>query len=144
MPFGTTLHPIEEHARALHRTLAGASPLANPIDSFLGHEHERHGLTPRPEAPRHVLLRRVYLDLVGLPRTLKAIDAGPRGLTSSSNGDLAFGGIRGYQSSYLVDGADNNNGFFAQARGRVVFAIGECAASTTIAGQRQLFLPAKG
>jgi hypothetical protein len=42
----------------------------------------------------------------------------PRGLTSGSNGDLAFGGIRGYQSSYLVDGADNNNGFFSQARGR--------------------------
>jgi hypothetical protein len=41
----------------------------------------------------------------------------PRGLTSGSNGDLAFGGIRGYQSSYLVDGADNNNAFFAQARG---------------------------
>ena len=31
---------------------------------------------------------------------------------------LAFGGIRGFQSSYLVDGADNNNAFFAQARGR--------------------------
>jgi len=42
----------------------------------------------------------------------------PRGLDSSSNGDLSYGGIRGYQSSYLVDGADNNNGFFAQARGR--------------------------
>src|SRR6202049_967301 len=42
----------------------------------------------------------------------------PRGLTSGSNGDLAFGGIRGYQSSYLVDGVDNNNAFFAQARGR--------------------------
>jgi hypothetical protein len=42
----------------------------------------------------------------------------PRGLTSASNGDLAFGGIRGYQSSYLVDGADNNNAFFSQARGR--------------------------
>ncbi len=42
----------------------------------------------------------------------------PRGLTSGSNGDLAFGGIRGYQSTYLVDGADNNNAFFAQARGR--------------------------
>ncbi|MGB9074032.1 MAG: TonB-dependent receptor [Terriglobales bacterium] len=42
----------------------------------------------------------------------------PRGLTSGSNGDLSYGGIRGYQSSYLVDGADNNNGFFAQARGR--------------------------
>jgi hypothetical protein len=41
----------------------------------------------------------------------------PRGLTSSSNGDLAFGAIRGFQSSYLVDGADNNNAFFAQFRG---------------------------
>ncbi|HZR31794.1 MAG TPA: carboxypeptidase regulatory-like domain-containing protein [Terriglobales bacterium] len=42
----------------------------------------------------------------------------PRGLTSASNGDLAFGGVRGFQSSFLVDGADNNNAFFAQARGR--------------------------
>lgn len=42
----------------------------------------------------------------------------PRGLTSGSNGDLAFGGVRGYHSTYLVDGSDNNNGFFAQARGR--------------------------
>jgi outer membrane receptor protein involved in Fe transport len=44
--------------------------------------------------------------------------ADPRGMTSSSNGDLSSGGIRGFQSSFLVDGADNNNGFFAQARGR--------------------------
>ncbi len=42
----------------------------------------------------------------------------PRGLTSGSNGDLSYGGIRGYNTSYLVDGTDNNNGFFAQARGR--------------------------
>ena len=37
---------------------------------------------------------------------------------SGSNGDLAFGGIRGFQTSYLVDGNDDNNAFFAQARGR--------------------------
>lgn len=42
----------------------------------------------------------------------------PRGLTSSANGDLAFGGVRGYQSSTLVDGGDSNNSFFAQGRGR--------------------------
>jgi len=42
----------------------------------------------------------------------------PRGMTSGSNGDLAFGGIRGFQSSYLVDGADNNNAFFSETRGR--------------------------
>ncbi|MGA1999615.1 MAG: TonB-dependent receptor [Terriglobales bacterium] len=42
----------------------------------------------------------------------------PRSLTSATNGDLAYGGVRGVYSSYLVDGADNNNAFFAQARGR--------------------------
>ncbi len=42
----------------------------------------------------------------------------PRSLNSTNTGDLAFGGVRGYQSSFLVDGADNNNAFFAQARGR--------------------------
>jgi Carboxypeptidase regulatory-like domain/TonB dependent receptor len=42
----------------------------------------------------------------------------PRGLTSSTNGDLSFGGIRGFQNSFLVDGGDYNNAFFAQARGR--------------------------
>jgi len=42
----------------------------------------------------------------------------PRGLLSGSNGDLSFGGIRGFQTSYLVDGADDNNAFFSQARGR--------------------------
>jgi len=42
----------------------------------------------------------------------------PRSLTSATNGDLAFGGIRGFQNSFLVDGLDFNNAFFAQARGR--------------------------
>lgn len=42
----------------------------------------------------------------------------PRGYMSSSNGDLAFGGVRGLHTNFLVDGSDNNNGFFAQARGR--------------------------
>jgi len=61
------------------------------------------------------LLGRRYTDLSLLA---PGVTQDPRGLTSASNGDLAFGGIRGYQSSYLIDGADNNNGFFAQARGR--------------------------
>jgi hypothetical protein len=41
----------------------------------------------------------------------------PRSLTSSTTGDLSFGGIRGFQNSFLVDGGDFNNAFFAQARG---------------------------
>jgi hypothetical protein len=41
----------------------------------------------------------------------------PRSLTSSTNGDLSFGGLRGFHNSFLVDGGDFNNAFFAQARG---------------------------
>ncbi|MBI1831755.1 MAG: DUF1549 domain-containing protein [Planctomycetes bacterium] len=41
----------------------------NPIDAFIAAEHAAWGLKPRPEAPREVLLRRVYLDLIGLPPT---------------------------------------------------------------------------
>src|SRR4051812_38227839 len=41
----------------------------NPIDAFLAVEYEKHGLTPQRAADRRVLLRRVYLDLIGLPPT---------------------------------------------------------------------------
>ena len=41
-----------------------------------------------------------------------------RSLTSDSIGDLSSGGMRGYQTTFLVDGADYNNGFYGQARGR--------------------------
>ncbi len=57
---------------------------------------------------------RRYTDLALLT---PGVTQDPRGLTSGSNGDLAFGGMRGSQTSYLVDGADNNNAFYAQARG---------------------------
>lgn len=42
---------------------------ANPIDHFIAAKHKEHGLQPRDEAPRETLLRRVYLDLIGLPPT---------------------------------------------------------------------------
>ncbi len=41
----------------------------NPIDAFLSSQHDKHGLTPLETAPPHVLLRRLYLDLVGVPPT---------------------------------------------------------------------------
>lgn len=43
--------------------------IRNPIDAFLAAEWAAHGLKPRPEASREVLLRRVYLDLIGLNPT---------------------------------------------------------------------------
>ena len=47
----------------------------NPIDAFIAADHEKHGLTPRPEADKATLLRRVYFDLIGLPPTRAQLHA---------------------------------------------------------------------
>jgi hypothetical protein len=57
-PTRSPLPPVKDAAHA-----------GNPIDAFLAAEWEKRGLTPQPPADRRLLLRRVYLDLVGLPPT---------------------------------------------------------------------------
>jgi mono/diheme cytochrome c family protein len=47
----------------------------NPIDQFILSRLEREGLKPSPEADRVTLLRRVTLDLTGLPPTPAELDA---------------------------------------------------------------------
>jgi hypothetical protein len=90
-------------------TVSGAPALVETQPSAVSTMLEEAAITGLP------LNGRRFTDLALLA---PGVTQDPRGLTSSSNGDLAFGGVRGYQSSYLVDGTDNNNAFFAQARGR--------------------------
>ncbi len=45
------------------------SKIENPIDTFLAAEQQSRHLTPLPEADKATLLRRVFIDLVGLPPT---------------------------------------------------------------------------
>ena len=47
----------------------------NPIDRFMLARLEREGLKPSAEADRYALVRRVSLDLIGLPPTLEEVDA---------------------------------------------------------------------
>jgi len=47
----------------------GGAPGENPVDAFLAAGWVDRSLKPQPEAERGILLRRLYLDLVGLPPT---------------------------------------------------------------------------
>src|SRR5579884_2499096 len=90
-------------------TVSGDTPLVETQSSELASVIDERAIGELPINGRR------FTDLVLLT---PGVTQDPRSLTSSSNGDLSFGGIRGYNSSYLVDGSDNNNAFFGQARGR--------------------------
>ena len=47
----------------------------NPIDNFVLARLEKEHLTPSPSADRYTLVRRLYLDLIGLPPTPEEADA---------------------------------------------------------------------
>lgn len=47
----------------------------NGIDHFVAARLDAEGLTPAPEADRYMLVRRLYLDLTGLPPTIEEADA---------------------------------------------------------------------
>ncbi len=49
--------------------------IRNPIDAFILARLEKEKLSPQPEADRHALIRRVSLDLTGLPPTPEEADA---------------------------------------------------------------------
>ncbi len=54
---------------------APAAWVRNPIDAFVLARLKQEGLSPSPEADRATWLRRVSLDLVGLPPTSAEVDA---------------------------------------------------------------------
>ena len=61
--------------RPLVPAVANAEWVRNPIDAFISKQHETHGLAPVAEAPREVLMRRLWLDLVGVPASAEEIAA---------------------------------------------------------------------
>ena len=66
----------------------------NSIDYFVLRRLEREGLTPSTEADRATLIRRVTLDLTGLPPTLSEVDAFLSDDSPNAYGELVDGLLR--------------------------------------------------
>ena len=64
---GYAWNPFERVVRPELPLVRSRAWTKNAIDFFIAAEHESRGLTPRPQASLPVLLRRLYLDLTGLP-----------------------------------------------------------------------------
>jgi len=64
------VRPVQPSLPAVRNT----AWVRNPIDHFILARLEKEGLTPSPEASKETLLRRVYLDLTGLPPGVKEVD----------------------------------------------------------------------
>lgn len=61
--------------RAPRRPPVPAGKFANPIDRFLAQQWAERGLVPQQPADPRRLLRRLYLDLIGLPPTPQELQA---------------------------------------------------------------------
>ena len=60
-------HPVPE--------VADSRWARNPIDAFVQRKREEKGLTPAPRAAKRTLIRRAYLDLLGLLPSLEEVEA---------------------------------------------------------------------
>ena len=66
--------PAARSGRPIPRT-ADSTWARNPIDAFLAAAHQARGLKPAPPVGKDLWLRRVSLDLIGLPPTRQELHA---------------------------------------------------------------------
>ena len=75
----TAAKPIHWAYRPLQRTVPPGVPqsgwVLNPIDQFVLAGLQKHDVVPSPAADRHTLVRRLYLDLLGLLPSVAEVDA---------------------------------------------------------------------
>ena len=70
LPVQAPLPDVTERSQRPSPTGTIPASFENPIDRFLDETRREKGLKPAPRAARLALVRRAYLDLIGLPPTL--------------------------------------------------------------------------
>jgi hypothetical protein len=76
LPIDPTAHwSFQKPQRPALPEVKNADWAAHPIDRFLAAVHEREQLEPAPPADKNLLLRRVYIDLIGLPPSPAELNA---------------------------------------------------------------------
>lgn len=66
---------FRQPSRPVLAQVEGPTWLRNPIDAFVASQRNDRGLASVQSAPKNILLRRVYLDLIGLPPSRDALHA---------------------------------------------------------------------
>ncbi|PYV18706.1 MAG: hypothetical protein DMG21_04065, partial [Acidobacteria bacterium] len=77
-PAATAVHRHWAYVKPVRPELPKVSSPAwcrNPIDNFVLARLDKEGLKPSPEASKQTLIRRLSLDLIGLPPTPEEVDA---------------------------------------------------------------------
>jgi hypothetical protein len=62
-----SLKPLKRPEVPADIAATGAFPIRNPIDAFVAARHRKAGLKTAAQADRRTLIRRLYLDIMGLP-----------------------------------------------------------------------------
>ena len=83
-------------------------PETHPIDSFIRAELTKHGIQPAPRANATTLIRRLYLDLIGLPPPSNLSDPSYAALVDQLLADARFGERWGRHWLDMARYADSN------------------------------------
>ncbi|QDT33049.1 Planctomycete cytochrome C [Thalassoglobus polymorphus] len=75
LPSLWSLEPLEHPSPPEIARAPEDFPVRNPIDAFIAARHQDANLKPAPTADRHTLVRRLSLDLIGLPPSHEQVES---------------------------------------------------------------------
>ena len=70
-----SLKPLTRPQVPSDRPRSDSFPIRNPVDAFVAARLQAAGLAPAPQADRRTLIRRLYLDITGLPPSPEEVEA---------------------------------------------------------------------